>query len=212
MRNTILLQPKQIRVFVITLIILCCGVLFQNAAWSENIATATDETDTVVAGKIIQQQQAQASKPQINSQAASSVTPQTQVANDMADGESIRGLPTLNQPVIDQANVLSETEKQQLSQKILNLYQQGKAQIGIVIVPTTGQEDIFDYALRVGEKWQLGSSKRDNGLLIAVAINDHRIQILTGYGLEGYYLILLQVELFEIKLPLILNKPNMLKD
>ncbi|MGK7732173.1 TPM domain-containing protein, partial [Acinetobacter baumannii] len=186
MRNTILLQPKQIRVFVITLIVLCCGVLFQNAAWSENnIATATDETDTVVAGKIIQQQQAQASKPQINSQAASSVTPQTQVANDMADGESIRGLPTLNQPVIDQANVLSETEKQQLSQKILNLYQQGKAQIGIVIVPTTGQEDIFDYALRVGEKWQLGSSKRDNGLLIAVAINDHRIQILTGYGLEG---------------------------
>lgn len=147
MRNTILLQPKQIRVFVITLIVLCCGVLFQNAAWSENnIATATDETDTVVAGKIIQQQQAQASKPQINSQAASSVTPQTQVANDMADGESIRGLPTLNQPVIDQANVLSETEKQQLSQKILNLYQQGKAQIGIVIVPTTGQEDIFDYA------------------------------------------------------------------
>lgn len=186
MRNTILLQSKQIRVFVITLIVLCCGVLFQNAAWSENnIATATDETDTVVAGKIIQQQQAQASKPQINSQAASSVTPQTQVANDMADGESIRGLPTLNQPVIDQANVLSETEKQQLSQKILNLYQQGKAQIGIVIVPTTGQEDIFDYALRVGEKWQLGSSKRDNGLLIAVAINDHRIQILTGYGLEG---------------------------
>ncbi|MGE9757384.1 TPM domain-containing protein [Acinetobacter baumannii] len=186
MRNTILLQSKQIRVFVITLIVLCCGVLFQNAAWSENnIATATDETDTVVAGKIIQQQQAQASKPQINSQAASSVTSQTQVANDMADVESIRGLPTLNQPVIDQANVLSETEKQQLSQKILNLYQQGKAQIGIVIVPTTGQEDIFDYALRVGEKWQLGSSKRDNGLLIAVAINDHRIQILTGYGLEG---------------------------
>lgn len=54
-----------------------------------------------------------------------------------------------------------------------------------MIVSTTGQEDIFDYALRVGEKWQLGSSKRDNGLLIAVAVNDRRIQILTGYGLEG---------------------------
>ncbi len=35
----------------------------------------------------------------------------------MADGESIRGLPTLNQPVIDQANILSEAEKQQLDQK-----------------------------------------------------------------------------------------------
>ncbi|EXT38130.1 beta-propeller -containing domain protein [Acinetobacter sp. 25977_6] len=54
MRNTILLQFKQIKVFVITLMVLCCSVLFQSAAWSENnIATATDETDTVVAGENI---------------------------------------------------------------------------------------------------------------------------------------------------------------
>ncbi|MDA3495564.1 TPM domain-containing protein, partial [Acinetobacter sp. AOR33_HL] len=186
MRNTLLLQSKQIKVFISTLILLCCGVLFQNTAWSEsNIATATDEADAVVAGKIIQKQQTQAAATKLEGQAASSPAPQVQVTNDMADGESIRGLPTLNQPVIDQANILSEAEKQQLDQKILSLYQQGKAQIGIVIVPTTGQEDIFDYALRVGEKWQLGSSKRDNGLLIAVAVNDRRIQILTGYGLEG---------------------------
>ncbi len=186
MRNPLLLQSKQIKVFISTLILLCCGVLFQNTAWSEtNIATATDEVDAIVAGKIIQKQQTQAASTRLEGQAASSPAPQVQVTNDMADGESIRGLPTLNQPVIDQANILSEAEKQQLDQKILSLYQQGKAQIGIVIVPTTGQEDIFDYALRVGEKWQLGSSKRDNGLLIAVAVNDRRIQILTGYGLEG---------------------------
>ena len=54
-----------------------------------------------------------------------------------------------------------------------------------MIVPSTGQEDIFDFAMRVAEKWQLGSAKQDNGLLMAIAINDHRIQILTGYGLEG---------------------------
>ncbi|MBI0423375.1 MULTISPECIES: TPM domain-containing protein [Acinetobacter] len=186
MRNIILLQSKQIKVFIMTLILFCCGVLFQNTAWSEsNIATATDETDTIVAGKIIQKQQNQATPSKSGEQPASSVAASPKVSNDMADGESIRGLPTLNQPVIDQANILSEAEKQQLNQKILSLYQQGKAQIGVVIVPTTGQEDIFDYALRVGEQWQLGSSKRDNGLLIAVAVNDRRIQILTGYGLEG---------------------------
>lgn len=55
----------------------------------------------------------------------------------------------------------------------------------MVIVPTTGQEDIFDYSMRVAEAWQLGSAKRDNGLLMTIAINDRRIQILTGYGLEG---------------------------
>ncbi len=118
MRNTLLLQSKQIKVFISTLILLCCGVLFQNTAWSEsNIATATDEADAVVAGKIIQKQQTQAAATKLEGQAASSPAPQVQVTNDMADGESIRGLPTLNQPVIDQANILSEAEKQQLDQK-----------------------------------------------------------------------------------------------
>lgn len=36
MRNTLLLQSKQIKVFISTLILLCCGVLFQNTAWSES--------------------------------------------------------------------------------------------------------------------------------------------------------------------------------
>jgi uncharacterized protein len=103
----------------------------------------------------------------------------------MAEGESIRGLPTLNAPVVDQANLLTESQKQEISQRILALHEQGKAQIGVVIVPSTGQEDIFDFAMRVAEKWQLGSAKQDNGLLMAIAVNDRRIQILTGYGLEG---------------------------
>lgn len=154
-------------------------LLFQHTVWAE-VATATDQSDVLVAGKIIQEQQK--NKP-VASNTETPVLPK--VADDMAEGESIRGLPTLNQPVIDQAKVLSEAEMQQLNQKILGLYQQGKAQIGVIIVPTTGQEAIFDFALRAGEKWQLGSAKRDNGLLMAIAVNDRNIQILTGYGLEG---------------------------
>ena len=103
----------------------------------------------------------------------------------MADGQSIRALPTLNEPVVDQANLLSAAEKQAISRKILQLHESGKAQVGIIIVPTTGQEDIFGFAMRAAEQWQLGSAKQDNGLLMAVAVNDRRMQILSGYGLEG---------------------------
>ena len=39
--------------------------------------------------------------------------------------------------------------------------------------------------MRVADRWQLGSKEHDNGLLMTIAVNDHRIQILTGYGLEG---------------------------
>ncbi|USA46838.1 TPM domain-containing protein [Acinetobacter sp. C26M] len=158
-------------------------LFFQHTVWAE-VATATDQSDLIVAGKIIQEQQK--NKPTAAPATQNAETPALpQVANDMAEGESIRDLPTLNQPVIDQAKVLSDAEMQQLNQKILSLYQQGKAQIGVIIVPTTGQEAIFDFALRTGEKWQLGSAKRDNGLLMAIAVNDRNIQILTGYGLEG---------------------------
>ena len=156
---------------------LCC---LQTTAWAE-VATASDDSEVILAKQILPQ-------PHLNNTTAQQQPEKTtlpEVANDMAEGESIRSLPTLNHPVIDQAKILSAAEIQQLDQKILTLYQQGKAQIGVIIVPTTGQEAIFDFALRTGEQWQLGSAKRDNGLLIAIAVNDRKIQILTGYGLEG---------------------------
>ncbi|WP_347474248.1 TPM domain-containing protein [Acinetobacter thermotolerans] len=150
-------------------------------------ATATDsETEEVIVAREILQRQNQAGETQKqSSQPESNQVTQSQVANDMAEGQFQRDLPSLNEPVIDQANLLSPTEKQKISQRILKLYNEGKGQIGVVIVPTTGQEGIFDYSMRVAEAWQLGSAKRDNGLLMTIAVNDRRIQILTGYGLEG---------------------------
>ncbi|WP_347464317.1 TPM domain-containing protein [Acinetobacter thermotolerans] len=150
-------------------------------------ATATDlETEEVIVAREILQRQNQAgeTKKQLSQQESNQAI-QPQIANDMAEGQFQRDLPSLNEPVIDQANLLSSTEKQQISQRILKLYNEGKGQIGVVIVPTTGQEGIFDYSMRVAEAWQLGSAKRDNGLLMTIAVNDRRIQILTGYGLEG---------------------------
>lgn len=180
---------------ILHILLLCFAVLWSGSTWAET-ATATDDmTDVVVAGKIIQDQQQTTQNPNtVNQRTANqNTTPNSSeikiqapvIANDMAEGESIRGLPTLNEPVIDQANLLNASQKQAISQRILALHQQGKAQIGVVIVPTTGQEDIFDFAMRLAEKWQLGSAKQDNGLLMAIAVNDRRIQILTGYGLEG---------------------------
>ncbi|WP_347456341.1 TPM domain-containing protein [Acinetobacter thermotolerans] len=150
-------------------------------------ATATDsETEEVIVAREILQRQNQAGETQKqSSQQDSAQATQPQVANDMAEGQFQRDLPNLNEPVIDQANLLSSAEKQQISQRILKLYNEGKGQIGVVIVPTTGQEGIFDYSMRVADAWQLGSAKRDNGLLMTIAVNDRRIQILTGYGLEG---------------------------
>ncbi|WP_180186055.1 YgcG family protein [Acinetobacter sp. YH01008] len=165
----------------------CAGLLLMLAMGmvvpvSAETATTTDTEEVIVAREILQPKNNQNTPAQNTETAAAS---QPKIANDIAEGQFHRDLPSLNEPVIDQANLLSPAEKQQLSQRILKLYNEGKGQIGVVIVPTTGQEDIFDYSMRVAEAWQLGSAKRDNGLLMTIAINDRRIQILTGYGLEG---------------------------
>lgn len=165
----------------------CAGLLLMlgmgvTTLVSAETATATDTEEVIVAREILQPKTNQNTPAQNTENAAVS---QPQIANDMPEGQLQRDLPSLNEPVIDQANILSPAEKQQFSQRILKLYNEGKGQIGVVIVPTTGQEDIFDYSMRVAEAWQLGSAKRDNGLLMTIAINDRRIQILTGYGLEG---------------------------
>ncbi|MCJ8161419.1 TPM domain-containing protein [Acinetobacter zhairhuonensis] len=165
---------------VLWLLIGFLSLILCSLSWAETNQTESHSEDAVVIGKILQQAKNGAATSEIQQQASSKV----QVANDLADGQ-MRSLPSLNAPVIDQANILSAQDKQSLSDQTLRLHQQGKAQIGVIIVPTTGQEAIFDYAMRVAEQWQLGSAKRDNGLLMVIAINDRKMQILTGYGLEG---------------------------
>lgn len=91
----------------------------------------------------------------------------------------------LNNPVVDQAEILTAKEKQRLEAQLNSIYQQGLAQAALVIVPTTNNMPIFDYALQTAEKWQLGDKNTDDGLLILVAVNDRNMYILSGYGLEG---------------------------
>ncbi|MFZ1386670.1 MAG: TPM domain-containing protein [Thiolinea sp.] len=92
---------------------------------------------------------------------------------------------SLNAPVIDQSKTLSAAEIASLDQQLRAIHEAGRAQIAIVLVPSTGDESTFDAAMRMAETWKLGTAQRDNGLLIFVAVHDRRVQILTGYGLES---------------------------
>lgn len=172
-------------------------------AFSVNAETL-DQSDQAAEAAIVINQAKQANGAALNSvipTISGSITPNQQnnaktalispnpslsPSSVQADPDLIQAtLPDLNSPVVDQANLLSSAQQQQLTQQILTIYQAGRAQMGVIILPSTGQEPIFDYATRAFSQWKLGNEKTDNGLLIVVALNDHRIQILTGYGLEG---------------------------
>lgn len=166
----------------------CTTLTLANNNQQPNIVTTAaheSSPENAVVGQVIQNQQSQNKKNTASSSSDGANQKAPQVESDLQEGQTTRTLPSFTQPVIDQSKLLNQSQLRQLSNQIIQLNKQAKAQIGIVIVPTTGQEDIFDFAMRIANEWKLGTKKQDNGIVIAVAVNDRRIQILTGYGLEG---------------------------
>jgi uncharacterized protein len=95
--------------------------------------------------------------------------------------------PRPNPPrlVNDLAHVMQPQEADALEQKLVAYDDSTSSQIAVVTVPTIGDNDLFDYAQKLYQAWGIGRKGKDNGVLILVAIKEHRIRIHTGYGLEG---------------------------
>lgn len=94
-------------------------------------------------------------------------------------------IPQLTGRAVDQTNTLSSGDIATLNQKLTDLERRKGSQIAVLIVPTTQPEDIAQFSIRVAEAWKIGRKKVDDGALLVVAKNDHRLRIEVGYGLEG---------------------------
>jgi len=94
-------------------------------------------------------------------------------------------VPPLTARVTDQTATLSSEQKSSLEQTLEAFERSKGSQIAVLIVPTSGDETIEQYALRVVEQWKLGRKKVDDGALLIVAKDDRTLRIEVGYGLEG---------------------------
>ncbi|MGE8228904.1 TPM domain-containing protein [Stenotrophomonas hibiscicola] len=94
-------------------------------------------------------------------------------------------IPALDDPVVDTANALSASTRATLREQALQLQARKGAQLQVLVVPSVGDDGIEAYAQRVFEQWQLGRADVDDGVLLLVAVQDRRVRIQTGYGLEG---------------------------
>ncbi|MEY3884564.1 MAG: hypothetical protein RIS87_339, partial [Pseudomonadota bacterium] len=94
-------------------------------------------------------------------------------------------IPALKTHVTDLTQTLTSEQQNQLEAKLSAFEQQSGSQVAVLIVASTQPEDIAQYSIRVVDAWKLGRAKPDDGLLILVAKNDHKMRIEVGYGLEG---------------------------
>jgi len=87
--------------------------------------------------------------------------------------------------VNDFANVLSPSARDQLIALCTEVDQKAQAQIAVVTVKSLGGQPIEDYSIDLAQRWGIGPKQRDRGLMLLLAVDDHKDRFEVGYGLEG---------------------------
>ncbi len=102
----------------------------------------------------------------------------TTLAQDVA-------LPKLTKRVTDLTGTLSSAEQNSLEQKLINYESEKGSQLVVVLIPTTGDETIEQYSIRLAEDWKIGRGGVDDGIIMLFAMTDRKMRIEVGYALEG---------------------------
>ena len=92
--------------------------------------------------------------------------------------------PALTGRVVDGANILSDTTKADLNDKLAALEQKTSRQLVVVTVPSLQGYEISDFGYQLGRAWGIGQAKLNNGVLFIIAPTEHKTRIEVGYGLE----------------------------
>jgi len=87
--------------------------------------------------------------------------------------------------VSDYTSTLTDSQIKVLERTLAAFEQETTNQIAVLIIPTLGGDSLEDYSIRLAEKWQIGQEGRDNGIILLVVMQDRKIRIEVGYGLEG---------------------------
>lgn len=93
-------------------------------------------------------------------------------------------VPVLTNPVYDETGTLSAEQTAALSRKLVVYEDSTSTQIVIVLMKTLNGYPINDFATEIGNKNKIGQSKKNNGVVILLAKDDHKGFIASGYGME----------------------------
>ncbi|MDD2581183.1 MAG: TPM domain-containing protein [Desulfuromonadaceae bacterium] len=94
-------------------------------------------------------------------------------------------VPQLRGHVNDYANMLSPAAAQRLEQTLADFEKSDSTQIVVLTINSLEGESLEEYSIKVAEAWRIGQAKLDNGAILLVAKQEHKIRIEVGRGLEG---------------------------
>lgn len=87
--------------------------------------------------------------------------------------------------VSDPTSILSPAATDTIDAILGRLEKSTGIETAVVMLPSIGENDIFDFSTSLFRKWGIGKKKSDNGLLILFVMDQHKVRFATGYGIEG---------------------------
>jgi uncharacterized protein len=86
----------------------------------------------------------------------------------------------------DYAGVFSKEAASRFNEQLAQFERETSDQVVVAIFPKMQSDsDIADYTQRVAQAWGVGQKERRNGVVLFVFIQDRKMFIQVGYGLEG---------------------------
>lgn len=93
--------------------------------------------------------------------------------------------PSLTGRVVDNAQILTTSQIKSLTAILKKHEEQTSNQIVILTLKNLDGYEIADYGYQVARYWQLGQKDKNNGVLLLISLDDRKLRIEVGYGLEG---------------------------
>ena len=87
--------------------------------------------------------------------------------------------------VSDPTSILSPAATDTINAILGRLEKSTGIETAVVMLPSIGENDIFDFSTSLFRKWSIGKKKSNNGLLILFVMDQHKVRFATGYGIEG---------------------------
>jgi uncharacterized protein len=100
----------------------------------------------------------------------------------LAAPASAQTFPKLTGRVVDNAHLLNAAQITDLTSKSEALEASTGRQFVVATVPSLEGRTIEDYGYRLGRTWGIGQKGKDDGVILLVAPNEHKVRIETGYG------------------------------
>ncbi len=93
--------------------------------------------------------------------------------------------PPPDHRVNDFAGVLPAAERERLEEKLRSWERESSNQIVVAIFRSLDGESLEDYSIRLAQAWRIGQKGLDNGVIFLVFVDDRKMRLEVGYGLES---------------------------